>query len=233
MAGAAGDDEAAVVADAGNRPDVAVGDAEVAVVAAGCDAITEADPLTKAGDGLTISLTSVVAAVADGCVDGSDLLAGVGDDQLVTGCADVGECVGALDLAGVDDDLVARSKSVEDLTGTLTFAHEQAEVGVRRVGEAVHRLELEVRLGPHPPCGEVEYPAAADGGQLVTVPEQRDGRVGSVGDREQRAGGVLVEHAGLVDQEYVAGQQPCAGVGTGVDLRTSVRPRPTGTRAGG
>ena len=39
-----------------------------------------------------------------------DLLAGVGDDQLVTGCADVGECVGALDLAGVDDDLAARKR---------------------------------------------------------------------------------------------------------------------------
>ena len=74
VTGTAGEEEAAVAADAGDGPDVAVGDAEVAVVAARCDAITEADPLTKAGDGLTIlltspltnPLTSVVAAVADG-----------------------------------------------------------------------------------------------------------------------------------------------------------------------
>jgi hypothetical protein len=124
LAGAAGDDEAAVASDTGNGPDVAVGDAEVAVVAARGDAITGADPFTTAGDGLTfsltISLTSVVAAVANCCVDGSDLLAGVGDDQLVTGCADVGECVGALDLAGVDDDLAACDEIVEDLTRALT-----------------------------------------------------------------------------------------------------------------
>ena len=61
--------------------------------------------------------------------------------------------------------------------------------------------------GSHPACGEVEDAAAANGWELVAVAEERDPRVRSVGDGEQRAGGVLVEHAGLVDEEDVAGEQ--------------------------
>lgn len=81
----------------------------------------------------------------------------------------------------------------------------------------MYRLEFEVSFGWRPPCGEVEDAAAADGGQLVAVAEERDGRVGSVRDREQGAGGVLVEHAGFVDEQYVAGQQSRAAIGVGVD----------------
>src|SRR4051794_2872673 len=51
-------------------------------------------------------------------------------------------------------------------------------------------------------------PPAANRGQLVAVAEQRDPHVALVGDGEQRAGGVLVEHAGLVDDEQVPGEQP-------------------------
>jgi hypothetical protein len=76
-----------------------------------------------------------------------------------------------------------------------------------------------VRFGPHPACGEIEDAAATDSRQLVSVTEQRDGRVRSVGDGEQRAGGVLVEHPGLVDEEDVTGQQAGAGLGGCVDLR--------------
>jgi hypothetical protein len=61
--------------------------------------------------------------------------------------------------------------------------------------------------------------AAADGGQLVPVAEERDGGVGSVGDCEESAGGVLVEHAGFVDEQDVAGQQPSAGLRVGLDAR--------------
>ncbi len=62
-------------------------------------------------------------------------------------------------------------------------------------------------------CGEVEHAAAADRGQLVPVTDQRDPRAGLVGDGQQRAGGVLVEHPGLVDQQHVtaSGSQPGRG----------------------
>ncbi len=179
LARAPSDQDAAVVADPGHGPGVAVGHPEVAVVAAGGDSVAETDSLTTARDGLTrphTSLltsapsaltdryTSTVAAVADGCVERPDLVAGVGDDEQVTLMstvgADGGQGRGALDLAGMANDLAACMQLVEDLTGTLPSAHEQAEVGVRGIAEPVHRLELVVRCGSHPACGEVEDAAA-------------------------------------------------------------------------
>ena len=68
-------------------------------------------------------VASAVAAVADGCVERTDLVAGVGDDELVTGQsvgADGGQGCGAFDLAGMEDDLAALEKRVEDLTRPLT-----------------------------------------------------------------------------------------------------------------
>jgi hypothetical protein len=54
----------------------------------------------------------------------------------------------------------------------------------------------------------VQDAAAPHCWELVPVADQRDPRPGLVGDREQGAGGVLVEHARLVDQQQVAGSQP-------------------------
>ena len=51
--------------------------------------------------------------------------------------------------------------------------------------------------------GVVEDAAAADGGELVPVPDERDAGAGLVGDGEECAGGVLVEHPGLVDKQEV------------------------------
>ncbi len=60
-------------------------------------------------------------------------------------------------------------------------------------------------VGVGPPGGVVEDAAAADGGELVAVADERDPCAGLVGDGEQRAGGVLVEHPGLVDEQQVTG----------------------------
>jgi hypothetical protein len=219
----AGDEQAAFVADPSDGPGVTVGDCEVAVVASGGDPVAEPDPLTTARERLTSSrtrlLTSAVAAVANGCVECADLVAGVGDDELVAVGADRGQGCRAFDLAGMDDDLAAFEKRVEDLTRPLTGPHQQAEVGVRGIAEPMDRLELVVRFGSHPACGEVEDAATADGRELVSVAEERDGGVRSVGDGEQRPGGVLVEHAGLLDEEYVAEDQARAGLGGRVGPR--------------
>ncbi|GAA4747802.1 hypothetical protein GCM10023350_35880 [Nocardioides endophyticus] len=91
----------------------------------------------------------------------------VSDDELVAVAADRGQGRGAFDLAGMDDNLATFEKGVEDLTSTLTGSHEQAEVGVRRIAEPADRLELVVRFGSHPACGEVEGATAADGGELL------------------------------------------------------------------
>lgn len=208
LAGAAGDDQAAVVADAGDRPEVAVGDAEVAVVEAGGDAVAESDAFASSGDRFTDPIATGLSSVADGGVDARDLFAGVGDDQLVAAGTDVGDGGRAFDVAGVHDDLPALEEGVEHGARTFAGAHQEADVGVRLIAEAVDGLELEVRLGRRPSGGKVEDAAAADSGELVAVAEERDGGTGVVGDREERAGGVLVEHAGFVDEEYVAGEQP-------------------------
>lgn len=54
LASATNHEQAAVVADAGDGPYVAVGDAEVAVVAASGDAVSESDPFAASGDGLAV-----------------------------------------------------------------------------------------------------------------------------------------------------------------------------------
>ena len=77
-----------------------------------------------------------------------------------------------------------------------------------------------VRHAPGGPSGRVvQDAAAADRGELVPVTDERDPGAGLVGDVEQRPGGVLVEHPGLIDQQQVAGQQPRAAIG----LRTCSR----------
>ena len=53
----------------------------------------------------------------------------------------------------------------------------------------------------------VEDATAADRGELVSVAEERDPGAGLVGEGEQGAGGVLVEHPGLVDDQQIAGPQ--------------------------
>ena len=194
LAGAAGDVQAAVGADAGHGPGVAVGDAEVAVVASGGDPVAEADPLTTTRDGLTSTLTRWLTRSLTGArspaawrwsrmaaLRARDLVAGVGDDQLLTAvarrrvmrrCARAAVRSTSLAWTTIWPRSSSASKTSPD---SLTSAHEQAEVGVRGVGEPVDGLELEVRFGWHPAGGEVEDAAAADGRQLVAVAEERDG----------------------------------------------------------
>ena len=62
----------------------------------------------------------------------------------------------------------------------------------------------------------VEDAAASDGRELVPVADERDPRSGLVGDRQERAGGVLVEHPRLVDQQQVTRSKSGGGSGVGV-----------------
>ena len=143
----------------------------------------------------------------------------------------VGERLGAFGLAGVHADLVTIQQGVEHLTDTLTEAlttgsrrgtqrhsgaHGQADRRVRRIAEPMYHVEGHDFFGPSPARCQVEYAAAADGGELVSVTEERDPGPGLVGDGEQGAGGVLVEHPRLVDeQEVVRSQHGCWGWGRG------------------
>jgi hypothetical protein len=51
---------------------------------------------------------------------------------------------------------------------------------------------------------------------LVPIPDQGDPSVVFVGDDQQRAGGVLIEHAGLVDEQHVDRAEHSVGARTGV-----------------
>jgi len=153
--------------------------------------------------------------VADGGVELGDLLAGVGDDKVAGGGSDLGERGGEFDVGGVDDDLARRWRGVEDLAvvaggvGAGAGAHGEGEVGLGGIGDPVHGVQVEHGGGVGPGVCVVEDSAAADGGELVPVPDQGDPGTGLVGDGQESAGGVLVEHPGLVDQEQVPGpQQP-------------------------
>ena len=57
-------------------------------------------------------------------------------------------------------------------------------------------------------CGEVEHAAAADRGQLMPVADQRHPGTGLVRDGQQGAGGVLIQHPGLIHQQQIARAKP-------------------------
>ena len=63
-----------------------------------------------------------------------------------------------------------------------------------------------------PAGGEIEHPTAADGRELVAVAHEGDTGTVFVGDREQSAGSVLVEHPGFVHQQQVT--RPQGGLGS-------------------
>ena len=93
----------------------------------------------------------------------------------MTSSVDVGEGGEAFDLGGVDRRSAhARSSASKTSPAALTSAHQQAQVGVLGVGEPVHGLQLEAGLGACPAGGVVEHAAAADGGELVAVADERD-----------------------------------------------------------
>jgi hypothetical protein len=104
----------------------------------------------------------------------------------------------------VETDLAAGQEPVEDFSRALSTAHQQAEVGVLRVLEAMDDVEGELGVGWGDVGGEVEDASASDRGKLVPITEQDEPGVGFVRDRHECEGRVLVEHAGLVDEEDVA-----------------------------
>ena len=67
-----------------------------------------------------------------------------------------------------------RCRVSKTLAGVVAGAHLQAQLGVVGVGEPVHLLQRHHggRVGP---CdGVVQDAAAADGGELVPVPDERE-----------------------------------------------------------
>ena len=177
-----------------------------------------------------LSSPSANAAGADRGVEGGDLVSGVGDDEAGL----VGQGMESLDVGGVDAQLAAGQEAVEDLSGAFTAAHQQTELGVLGILEAVNDVEAQPGVGWGDLAGVVEDASAADGGELVTVADQDDSGSCLVGDGDQGQGGVLVEHAGLVDEQDVAAAQCRRQRAHATQAHGSGgRRRPIGSRAGG
>ncbi len=210
----------AVAAHSGHGPGLSVRDAEVGVVAARRDPVADRECLAAAGGHRRAASgegIEVRALRADGRVEVGDLFAGVGHDE-VAGRTEARERRCALDVGAVHDDLPACEEGVEHLVASVALAHPQAQDGVGLVGESAHGLEGHDRRRVRVGDSVVEDAASADGRELVAVPDERDPGAGFVCEGEERPGGVLVEHPGLVDHEQVPGSKGCGLAGSGVGL---------------
>ena len=131
------------------------------------------------------------------------------DNDEVTGGTEFGKRGGALNVSGVDDDLSAAVQLVEHARRVAALSHPQTQSRVIGISESVHLLQRDDRGWVSPCDGVVEYAAAADGRQLVSVSNERNAGPGLVGDRQECSGRVLIEHPGLVDQQEITGPQEC------------------------
>ena len=217
-----GDPETAVAADVRDGPGVAVGDTEVVVVAAGGDPVPHPDalPRERGGDAVlsstwpaatsalrmaalrTATVSRVSATIAGRC-PAAEAVAAI---WASASCRAVG--------VGVQPDLPAGDQGVEHPAGIVAGAHRQGQLRVTGVRcPLLRRRSVRVkRCTPsrtrcarrvHPADGQIQDPAAADRRQLTPVTEQRHPGLALVGDREQGAGGVLIQHPGLVDDQQI------------------------------
>ena len=121
-------DQAAVLADAGDDPSLAVRDPEVGVVAAGGDAVPGPDPFAASGHQRWVCVGRVAGGgvgatlVADRGIEAGHVLLGVGDDE-VAGRARLGEGGGAFAVARVDHDRPAPMHRLEDCGRVVAGAH--------------------------------------------------------------------------------------------------------------
>ena len=192
---AGGDQQPTASADRGDGPRVSVGHLQVAVVAPGGDPVAGADPLTRprGHDPDVVDPAVGDQPVADGGVELVDLLAGVRHHGDVgrPAVAGGGRGQGVLQRrgVGVQVDPAAGEEGVEHRARGVTPPHRQRQLGVLTVrnrlagavgaGEAVHRLQRQAGGRVDLADGEVEDAAAADRGELVAVPQQRQPRPGT------------------------------------------------------
>jgi hypothetical protein len=72
----------------------------------------------------------------------------------------------------------------------------------------VQPLQCQVGSGVDLADREVENAAAAHGGELMAVAEQCGAHLALVGDGQQGAGGFLVQHPGLINDEDIPRGEP-------------------------
>ena len=136
--------QAAVVADAGDGPGLAVRDAEVGVVAAGGDPVPEPDPFAAAVVTIASAASPVAAVgatlVADRGVEAATCSRVSATTRSPAAPASARAAVRST-VAGVDDDLPAASSASKTAAGSSPVRIRRVRVGVVGVGEPVHRLQ--------------------------------------------------------------------------------------------
>ena len=196
-----------VAVDAGDGPGVAVRDTQVFVVAAGHDAVADTDVQAVAAGDLNGWCAGVAGAGARVLGEGVQLCRGVvggdgdGDCRAGFGLADdvrADRCP-CFRVGGVDGDAAAFVQLVEELSGFVTVSHRDRELRVFLVLETVHFGEIDGARGRR--NGKVEDTAATDSRQLCAVADERGTSPCLISDRDERMGRILVEHAGLVDDD--------------------------------
>nr|WP_258185931.1 hypothetical protein [Microbacterium sp. PAMC22086] len=194
-----------VAVHAGDGPGVAVRVTQVFVVAAGHDAVADTDVQAVAAGDLNGRCAGVAGAGARVLGKGVQLCRGVvgGDDDGSAGfgLADdvrADRCPG-FRVGGVDGDVASFVQLVEELPGLVMVAHRDRQLRVLLVIEAVEVREIYGARGRR--NGKVEDTAATDSRQLCAVADERGTSPCLISDRDERMGRILVEHAGLVDDD--------------------------------
>ena len=138
-------------------------------------------------------------------VDPGDLVAGIGHhrDTFLGADCDVGQCGDLFDLGGVHDDLSTREQPVEDCLRPLPGTHPETELGIVRVREPAHRVQIDKNVSGVT-TGKIEYATPAHRGQLMPITDQRQASPGDIGDLHERHRAVLIQHARLVDHQQIA-----------------------------
>ena len=127
-----------------------------------------------------------------------------------------------------------RCSASNTLPGSSPVRIRRLEGGVVGVGEPVHRLQGDDGGRVRPGDGVVQDAAAADGGELVAVPDQRDpGPVSSAMVSSARAVSWSSIPASSTSSRSPGPQPGVPLSGAGLGRGSSGRRRPSATRAGG
>ena len=143
----------------------------------------------------------------DDLVDRVDVMVGRGDDQRVAAGIDVGE----IGVDGVDDHGLAAPAGdppafvVQHDTGGIAVADRQARGGLLGVTALGKTHDLRQLNGARAATHGVEQSAAVDGVELHRIADEPHDRTRVVGDLDQGCDVLRRRHAGLVDEQHVAG----------------------------
>ena len=182
---------------------------QAGVVLAGLDQVARADgeAIVPVSSAAVVDLAACHALVANTRVHGARLVVRGPRHSFVV-LPLLGDVLSQLIAARMEAHKPKFCELVEDRAGIPAVAHLQRDLGIGGIGETVNFGHVE--RAPSELRGHVEHPAAPDGCELRTIPNQRDRRTCLGADGQQGDCGVLVEHPRLVNDDPLAVCEPRA-----------------------